>query len=261
MAGRETGFRGGAFNQEWKEDAGGVVAIAAVAGSGRGRMGGGRRAKRLRPRVRVMALDCGAKSKHSAEPGGTGVRRGGGAARHITGGADRGYVQERAERGAVIRNGNGDPRRWRRRIKALREVSGRGRRWCVADVRDTALGTQLLVGAGCDGRSSSVFFGASGGESDGEDLDTGGWKITSQNQGLRGQGITQAVGGEGEARHLNDMIAAGFQVDGAAGVAACSITEESPGQMIRRIVGIVRADDGDKKPTLVWGGEAEREAR
>lgn len=177
--------------------------------------------------LRVLALDCGAKSNilRNLADRGCEVR----VVPHdllaseILAMHDRGEID-----GLFISNGPGDPAAVEQTIKTLREVitAGRDRELPVFGI---CLGHQLLslaIGA----KTYKLKFGHRGANQPVHNLLSGHVEITSQNHGFAVDPVSlEAAGGEVTHLHLNDNTVAGFRLKGRPIFSVQYHPEASPG--------------------------------
>ena len=179
-----------------------------------------------RPRMRVLALDCGAKRNilRNLTQRGCEVE----VAPHATPGSE---ILSRFDAGEIdglfVSNGPGDPAAVEATIATLREVLGRERD--PVPVFGICLGHQLLAHA-IGARTYKLKFGHRGINQPVRNLLTGRVEITSQNHGFAVDPESlEAAGGEATHMHLNDGTVAGFRVRGRPVFSVQYHPEASPG--------------------------------
>ncbi len=177
--------------------------------------------------VRVLALDCGAKSNilRNLADRGCEVR----VVPHDIRAADILALHDRGEiDGLFISNGPGDPAAVQRTIDTLREVIN-ARRDKELPIFGICLGHQLLslaIGA----KTYKLKFGHRGANQPVHNRISGHVEITSQNHGFAVEpNSLEAAGGEVTHVHLNDNTVAGFRVRGRPIFSVQYHPEASPG--------------------------------
>ncbi len=151
-------------------------------------------------RLRVVALDCGAKRniyRHLVDRGCEVV--------FLPHDADADTILAAKPDGLLVSNGPGDPAVVESTIATLREVAGRIPTFGIC------LGHQLLALA-LGATTWKLKFGHRGANQPVRNLLTGRVEITSQNHGFCvDEASLEAAGGEVTHRHLNDGTVAGFR--------------------------------------------------